>query len=407
MRATEPGLHRVLVAYTANELGTWFGYVALSVAVFDHTHSGLAVAALFIAGRLVPAGLVHPLVARLESRDRPGGVSALLMGEGLIAALLATLLFTGFSLAVVLVLSAADGVAALASRAVMRAAAGRTRGGERDGRRRVAAALNLAWTLTAATGAALAGVAVSTLGTGGAMVVDAVSFVLCGVLLLGLRAGAGTESGVGTRLREAWEYLRGAPALRRLLALQAAALVCFAAATPVEVVYAKSTLHAGTGGYGLIMSMWGAGMVLGGAALARLLRVPLLVLLTAGSLLVGAGYLGFAVAGTLPVACLVAVAGGTGNGMQWGALISAVQELGSETMQGSLMGAVESMGAVFPSLGFALGGVLTAVTGARGALAVAGVAAVAAALAFARMAITARAPRALALAPESSRRGAG
>ena len=39
-------LRRILVAYTVNRLGSWVGLVALSLAVFDHTHSALAVAAL-------------------------------------------------------------------------------------------------------------------------------------------------------------------------------------------------------------------------------------------------------------------------------------------------------------------------------------------------------------------------
>ena len=43
-------LRRIIAAYTINRLGTWFGFVALSLAVFDHTHSAFAVAALLFAG---------------------------------------------------------------------------------------------------------------------------------------------------------------------------------------------------------------------------------------------------------------------------------------------------------------------------------------------------------------------
>jgi len=43
---SSPRLRRIVAAYTVNRLGTWFGFVALSVAVFDHTHSAAAVAAL-------------------------------------------------------------------------------------------------------------------------------------------------------------------------------------------------------------------------------------------------------------------------------------------------------------------------------------------------------------------------
>ncbi len=51
-------LRRIIGAYTVNRLGTWFGFVALSVAVFDHTHSALAVAALLIWRQALPAFVV-------------------------------------------------------------------------------------------------------------------------------------------------------------------------------------------------------------------------------------------------------------------------------------------------------------------------------------------------------------
>ena len=56
-------------------------------------------------------------------------------------------------------------------------------------------------------------------------------------------------------------------------------------------------------------------------------RAPLPVLLFFSTLAVGAGYLGLAAAPTLAVACAASVVGGAGNGVQWVAAISAVQEL--------------------------------------------------------------------------------
>ena len=69
LRSPSPRLRRIIAAYTVNRLGTWFGLVALSLAVFDHTHSALAVAALLFAGQALPAFVV-------PARRRPGrGVS--------------------------------------------------------------------------------------------------------------------------------------------------------------------------------------------------------------------------------------------------------------------------------------------------------------------------------------------
>ena len=72
-----PRLRRILLAYTVNQLGTWFAYVALMLSVYDHTQSALAVAGLLVAGRLLPALLTPTLVAAVEISKRRGGLSRL------------------------------------------------------------------------------------------------------------------------------------------------------------------------------------------------------------------------------------------------------------------------------------------------------------------------------------------
>src|ERR1700737_2908199 len=118
-------MRRTLFAYTVNELGSWLGYIALAVAVYDHTHSAIATAALFVAGRFVPALLVPIVVARVEATPRRGGISGLYLLEGIVAVALAFLLWN-FSLPGVLLLAVVDGAAALAASALLRAAVART-----------------------------------------------------------------------------------------------------------------------------------------------------------------------------------------------------------------------------------------------------------------------------------------
>ena len=113
-------LRRILAAYTVNRLGTWFGFVALSLAVFDHTHSALAVAALLLAGQALPAFLVPAVVARVEASARRRELSALYFFEAIVTAALAVLLWH-FWLPAVLLLAALDGTAALAASALLRA----------------------------------------------------------------------------------------------------------------------------------------------------------------------------------------------------------------------------------------------------------------------------------------------
>jgi hypothetical protein len=115
-----PRLRRILTAYTVNRLGSWVGLVALSLAVFDHTHSALAVAALLLAWQALPAFLVPALVARVEASERRGELSGLYYFEAVSTAALAVLLWH-FWLPAVLLLAALDGTAALAASALLRA----------------------------------------------------------------------------------------------------------------------------------------------------------------------------------------------------------------------------------------------------------------------------------------------
>jgi MFS family permease len=80
-----------------------------------------------------------------------------------------------------------------------------------------------------------------------------------------------------------------------------------------------------------------------------------------------------AAAPTLLVACAAAAVGGTGNGVQWVAVISAVQELTSARMQARVLSVLESIGAALPALGFVVGGVIAELNGARTTFAFAGI----------------------------------
>ena len=76
---------------------------------------------------------------------------------------------------------------------------------------------------------------------------------------------------------------------QRVASLAFVALVAFfASAEPVEVLFAKSSLHAGDAGFGALVAVWGVGMVAGGIVFARSSRRPLAPLLVGGTLAIGA-----------------------------------------------------------------------------------------------------------------------
>lgn len=392
MLPKSPRLRRILLAYTINELGTWFGYVALALGVYDHTHDAIATAGLFVARGLLPALLAPVLVARVERSPRRGGLALLYCAEGVLALGMALLLWQ-FSLPGVLILVALDGVAAVAATALVRASAAREMESEQDAshetaQRQANAALNVAFMFGLTIGPALGGVLVHTIGGPLALAIDAATFFLCAGLLLAVRSHVGEASesdSVRARLLAAWRHIWEVRQLRALLLTEAVAVVVFASVEPVEVIYAKSTLHAGDVGFGALMGIWGVGAALGTVVFARRVRRPLLPLLAGGTLLVGIAYLGFAAAPTFALATIAALIGGIGNGLQWPSLISAVQQLTPAALHGRLMSAVGSLNALCPAIGFMLGGAIVALASTRLALTLAGVVATLATLAFIRL----------------------
>jgi len=385
-----PRLRRILFAYTVNELGTWFGYVALALAVYDRTHSAIATAGLFVARGLLPALLAPVLVARTERSERRGRLAGLYLIEAALTVGLAAMLWR-FWLPGVLALVTLDGIAAVAATALVRAAAARVAieeagagvtGGTAPAQaaadtaqRQANASLNFSFMIMLAVGPAIGAALVHAVGGPTTLLLDAGTFIVCAALLVGVHTYVEEmiESSVRARLAAAVRHISEVPQLRVLLITEAVAIVFFASIEPVEVIYARATLHAGALGYGLLLGIWGAGAALGAVVFARSVHRPLAPMLTGGTLLVGLAYLGFAAAPTLAIACVAAAVGGVGNGIQWPSLISAVQQLTPGGLQGRIMSAVGSMGALCPAIGFALGGSLVAIGSPRIAMGVAGI----------------------------------
>lgn len=384
---TSPRLRRILAAYTVNKLGTWFGTVALSLAIYDHTHSAAAVTALFVA-RYLPALAVPALVARVEASTRRRTLSALYGFEALCAALLAAMVWH-FLLPAILVLVALDGAIELTASSLLRAQAARVGAeqGAEQGIYNANAALNVALSVSVVLGPTLGALAVRAFGGPVALLIDAGSFLACGALVVDLYVYVEEHAGasVRARLASAWEHVRDAPALRAVLLTQATALVFFETAAPVEVFYAKGTLRAGDVGYGALLAIWGVGQLGGSLLFARGARRALGAMLTLGTLGVGLAYLGFAAAPTLALAALAALLGGVGNGVQWASLLGTVQLLTPGRLRGRLMGGVESIGALCPLIGLPLSGVVMALSSPRIAFLVFGSIIAVTTLGFARL----------------------
>lgn len=360
-------------AATINELGNWIGELALAILVFDRTGSALATAALFLSLRFAPALLGPLLTAHAEAFPPRRLLPALYLLEAvLFAALALTPVHTPLS--VLLALCALDGTLAIAAGAVTRGATAMTlidRGLLREGN----ALLNLGTMAASAVGPVIAGVAVAAWSARAALALDAVSFVLVAAIVVSartLKLESDTEIDAAGRLRAGLSLIRNHPGLQQMLAGLGLALLFGAIAVPIEVVFAKQTLHAGDTGYGLLLASWGVGQIAGGTVFATASRLRIAYVLVAAAALIAAGYGGLAISPSLAVACAFSCVGGAGNGCGGVAAITALQQAIPMARQSAVMAVVGAVTTVATATGFIVGGAVTAASSPRIAYAISG-----------------------------------
>lgn len=364
----ERGFRPLAVSYAINELGDLLGLVALAILVLDRTESAWATTALFLASKFVPALAAPALTALLDQRPVGHTLPLLYSVEALAFCGLA-LLEGAFWLPAVLALAFLDGLLALTARGLSRGAIAtvlRPVGALREGN----GILNVIFAVTGVVGPLLGAVLVHEIGVAAALWADAGSF-LAVALLLALSASrlprptSDRREGWIARVRDGLGYVRSHPVAGRLVAGEAVAIVFFTIVVPIQVVYVTESLGAPSAAYGLLMATWGGGIVLGSAYFAKARRAPLGRLVLASTAAVGLGYLGMALAPTLAVACAASVLGGAGNGVQWVSVMTALQESVDAEYQARASGMLESVAAAMPGIGFALGGLLTALVSPR------------------------------------------
>lgn len=370
------GFRHLAAAYWVNEFGNWIGEIALTVLVWNRTHSPLVTAALFLALRCAPALFAPLLTARVEALNARVVLPTLYSLEAVFFVGLAVLT-QHFSLPPVLVLAILDGALAVTAKALTRSATatGLVRAGLlREGN----GILNLGAMASTASSPVIAGVLIAwkSAGPRGALLVDAGTFLLTAIIVAraqGIHVESNIAAGFAGRLRGGLGTVRAHVSVRRLVLAIAAVMLLSAVPIPIEVVFARRTLHAGDVGYGLLLASWGAGMVIGAVAFTLINDVRLVRVIAVGTLLNAIGYGGTAASPTLALACAASVAGGIGNGTAWVAAVTAVQERIPLDTQSAVMTVLEGLNQVMPAIGFAIGGVLTAVSSPRVAYAIAAI----------------------------------
>jgi MFS family permease len=370
-------------AYWVNELGNWIGEIALTILVYDRTHSPLGTAALFLAMRFVPALLAPFVTVRAETAHPRLLLTLMYLLEAAFFGGIAFLTHH-FVFSVLFVLCALDGVLAIAAKALTRSATANhllEQGLLREGN----GILNLGVMASLACAPVIAGGLVAANGAQTALFVDAGTFVLTAVIVAlapGLHMESDQTSGFIGRARNGLSAVRDRRSVRRLIFAVALTMLLGAVPIPIEVVFAKHTLHAGDNGYGFLLGSWGVGMVIGGTAFAVVREWRLTTVFVVGTLLTAIGYGVLAGAPTLAVACAGSAVGGLGNGASWIAAVTAIQERIPLNTQSAVMAVLEGLNQVVPALGFIAGGVITLLSSARIAYAIAALGVAAVVLAF-------------------------
>jgi MFS family permease len=235
-------------------------------------------------------------------------------------------------------------------------------------------------------GPALGGLLVASIGVDAAFLADAVTYLVSAILLSTVplphpRRESEEEAGFVRELRSGFGYLVGTRVPLAIVVGAFLTILTINATVPAEVFLAKETFGAGDVGYGLLVSLWGGGMVLGSAMMAVLGNRINLVLLYFLSIFVGAS----ALVGTgLAPAFILALGALTVEGAATGIDNVATDTILQKRVPEAFLGRVFSIRFLGYSAGealaYPLGGLLVDTVGPRSTYILAGIATAAAGL---------------------------
>ncbi len=240
--------------------------VALVILIVQITGSASAVGGALVA-RLLPT-LASPLVGVLA--DRLDRRVVLVAGDLARAALVVGLVFVR-DLFVLYALIFLMGVARTFFNPTIRAAFPSVVGG--GDLTRANALISGTFSVSIAVGPALGGLLVATVGINAALLLDAVTYLISAAFLSRIplpRPVRDGKAGLVRDLRAGFGYLARAPIPLGITIGAFLTVLTINATVPAEAFLARDTFGAGDAGYGLLVSLWGGGMVLGSALMAAL-----------------------------------------------------------------------------------------------------------------------------------------
>jgi MFS family permease len=370
---------RLWIGQGTSFVGDAVSMVALVVLVVEISDSASAVGGALVA-RLLPT-IASPLAGVLADRiDR----RVVLVTSDLARAVLILGLVFARDLATIYVLVFLLGLARTIFNPTIRAAFPSVVGG--GDLTRANALISSTFSTSIMVGPALGGLLVASIGVDAAFLADAVTYLVSAILLSKVhlphpRRKSEEEAGFVRELRSGFGYLIGTRVPLAMVVGAFLTILTINATVPAEVFLAKETFGAGDAGYGLLVSLWGGGMVLGSAMMAVLGDRINLVLLYFVSIFVGA----FALTGTgLAPAFVLALGALTVEGIATGIDNVATDTILQKRVPEAFLGRVFSIRFLGYSAGealaYPLGGLLVDAVGPRSTYLLAGIATVAAGL---------------------------
>jgi MFS family permease len=360
-----PSFRLLFLAAFGSGLGTWLAFVALTVDVFDRTHSGRWVSWLLIADFLptIAIGLfLGPLVDRFSRR-------AMMIASDLVRCGVFAALPFAQSAGQIVALAAVAGFATGFFRPAVYA--GLPNLVDDHDLPHANSLLQTIENVTTTAGPLVGGVLVAASGPDAAYWINAATFLVSAALIFGipgrlLQAAAAVSEGHWRDLAAGFTLVRRSRALFTVLVAWNVAMVANAGVNVAEVVLAKVSFDAGDFGYGLMVGTAGFGLAVGSLAAGTLLERHPTGRVYGGSIaLMALGVGAAAVSPNVWVAAVCVVVSGVGNGIAVVCNALLVQRGAPDELRGRAFTVLMSANFAALGAGMLAAGPLTDAVGAR------------------------------------------
>jgi MFS family permease len=354
---------RLWIGQGISFVGDAVSMVALVVLVVEITGSASAVGGALVA-RLLPT-IASPLAGVMADRvDR----RVVLVASDLARAVLVLGLVFARDLATIYVLVFLMGLARTVFNPTVRAAFPSVVGG--GDLTRANALISGTFSVSEAAGPALGGLLVATVGIEAAFVLDAATYLVSASLLsitpLARPQREEDGAGFGEDLKAGFTYLAGARVPFAIVLGAFLTVLTINITIPAEVFLAKETFKAGNAGYGLLVGLYGGGMVLGSALMAALGdRVRLLPFYFVGVFVSALALVGVGLSPAFVFALGALVIAGITNGTENVTTDTILQKRVPDAFLGRVF-SVRFLGfSVGEAFAYGMGGVIVDASGAR------------------------------------------